>query len=371
MDASTVSLALTPHGHVVLLPSADAPTLPEELQRRLEETFERGAAYGLLDLGLREVGKALPPVFAFWRDFGARYVSTLCTSSNATEDGAAARTIAAPSMEQLDELVAAAPPMRGGEYLTTDVLESLWQQVDRACRAERVESKQSLQAYLKAHDPAWNLVGRVHFNLAENRSDQEAPFAFIATYTTQLSAQGRAQHLPLAEALREYAGAQEQGAAALLAAARPTRGRAVRLAARDGRGGRDLPSVALDAAGGAAISDGRAGAEDGRHRGAHAERLGLRATSAAAGPGHPRRTCSVDCWAKAALLDFSVELTLGDERLTADEIRSLLAGSDGLQFLRGRWVEVDRQKLSRLLERFRGWRNRPPLVECRSQRLCG
>jgi len=41
----------------------------------------------------------------------------------------------------------------------------------------------------------------VHFNLAENRSDEEAPFAFIATYTTRLSAQSRAQHLPLAEAL--------------------------------------------------------------------------------------------------------------------------------------------------------------------------
>jgi non-specific serine/threonine protein kinase len=55
---------------------------------------------------------------------------------------------------------------------------------------------------------------------------------------------------------------------------------------------------------------------------------------------------------KDALLDFSVELTLGDERLTAAEIRSLLAGCDGLQFLRGRWVEVDRKKLSQLLERF-------------------
>jgi non-specific serine/threonine protein kinase len=54
-----------------------------------------------------------------------------------------------------------------------------------------------------------------------------------------------------------------------------------------------------------------------------------------------------------ALLDFSVELTLGDERLTAAEIRSLLACADGLQFLRGRWVEVDREKLVQLLERFR------------------
>jgi non-specific serine/threonine protein kinase len=56
---------------------------------------------------------------------------------------------------------------------------------------------------------------------------------------------------------------------------------------------------------------------------------------------------------KDALLDFQVELTLGEERLTAAEIRALLKGSDGLQFLRGRWVEVDRDTLKQLLDRFR------------------
>ena len=55
--------------------------------------------------------------------------------------------------------------------------------------------------------PRWNLVGRVHFNVAENRKDPDAPFAFLATYTTRLSAQAKAQHLPLGQALREYAGA--------------------------------------------------------------------------------------------------------------------------------------------------------------------
>jgi len=47
----------------------------------------------------------------------------------------------------------------------------------------------------------------VHFNLAENRRDEEAPFAFLATYTGRLSAHGKAQHQPLGQALREYAGA--------------------------------------------------------------------------------------------------------------------------------------------------------------------
>jgi hypothetical protein len=32
----------------------------------------------------------------------------------------------------------------------------------------------------------------VHFNLAENRKDEAAPFAFMATYTTGLSVEGKA-----------------------------------------------------------------------------------------------------------------------------------------------------------------------------------
>ena len=47
-----------------------------------------------------------------------------------------------------------------------------------------------------------------------------------------------------------------------------------------------------------------------------------------------------------------MEVTLDGERLSAAEIKALLAGSDGLQLLRGRWVEVDRKKLGRMLERF-------------------
>ena len=64
----------------------------------------------------------------------------------------------------------------------------------------------SLQVFLTSLNPAWNLLGRVHLNLAENRRDPDWPFAFMATYTTRLSAQARAQHVPLGQALREYAG---------------------------------------------------------------------------------------------------------------------------------------------------------------------
>jgi hypothetical protein len=58
------------------------------------------------------------------------------------------------------------------------VLSDLWRRIDAAldCQAG---SRTSLQAFLKNPNASWNLIGRVHFNLAENRKDEEAPFAFL------------------------------------------------------------------------------------------------------------------------------------------------------------------------------------------------
>src|SRR3989442_11503333 len=68
----------------------------------------------------------------------------------------------------------------------------------------------SVEAFLKGRHPGWNLGGRVHFSLAEKRRDEAAPFAFLATYTTRLSAEAKAQHLPLGKALQEYSGARKR-----------------------------------------------------------------------------------------------------------------------------------------------------------------
>lgn len=348
------SPVLTPHGHLVLAPIAEAGSLAGDLSARLELSFERGVGHGLLELGLRNVGTVLPADFAYWRDFAVRYVTTLCTSGYGLPQGDVAEVneLPPPPADALAVLANAAPPMAGGEYLNIAVLAGLWSQIDVACRMERAQAKTTLQEFLRAGNPAWHLVGRVHFNLAENRSDEEAPFAFMATYTTQLSAQGRAQHLALGEALREYAGTRNK--ARLLALLKPVQEGAARCpwlrtmveageiyhplrwtAAEAFQFLTDVPK--LEASG-----------------------IVVRTPSTwkAGRPPRPKISASAggrvpSVLGKDALLDFQVELTLGEERLTTAEIRALLRGSDGLQFLRGRWVEVDRAKLSQLLERFR------------------
>jgi SNF2-related domain/SNF2 Helicase protein/Helicase conserved C-terminal domain len=348
--------ALTPQGHLVLAPASpqDAQALPGNLQARVEVTFALGVGHALLDLGIREVGTALPPDFGYWRDFAGQFVTALCTSMEplTAEHPTDINVVATPTSTVLADLLSAAPPMAGGEYLTAEVLRTLWHKIDAAYRVERSHAKQSLQEFLTERNPAWHLVGRVHFNLAENRSDEEAPFAFIVTYTTRLSARGSAQHLPLAEALREYAGAKNK--VRLLSLLKPVQEGAAQCAwlhamVESGEIYHPLRWTAAEAF--QLLTDVP------KLEGAG---IVVRTPSAwkIGRPLRPKITAIVggrvpSVLGSDALLDFQVELTLGDERLTAAEIRTLLNGSDGLQFLRGRWVEVDRAKLTQLLERFR------------------
>ncbi|MFT6589883.1 MAG: hypothetical protein ACJA2P_000724 [Rhodoferax sp.] len=98
-------------------------------------------------------------------------------------------TVPLPALAILQTLVLDAPPMLGADYLKPLALAQLWATLDTALQVELTASGPTLQGFLKACHPAWNRVGRVVFNLAENRKDPEAPFAFLATYTSGLSAQ--------------------------------------------------------------------------------------------------------------------------------------------------------------------------------------
>ena len=342
---------LTPHGRLLLAEADDAPALPADLAQRLQESFERGSGHGLLQLGAGEVGTVLPPVLGYWRDLGARYVTTVCTLPD-VDGGRALAPVPVLPREALESFAASAPPMTGAEYVKAELVAALWDEIDAAFRLEFLESKASVQEFLKRRSPAWNLVGRVHFNLAENRKDDAAPFAFLATYTTRLSAHAKAQHLPLGRALSEYAGAANRprllslllpvqraaeqcawlktmvDAGEIYHPLRWTPAEALQLLT-------DLPR--LEAAGVVVRVPG---------------------TWRANRPPRPQVSATIGGKAPSglgteALLDFQMEVTLDGERLTAAEIATLLAASDGLHLVRGRWVEIDREKLARILDEFR------------------
>jgi superfamily II DNA or RNA helicase len=345
MGLVPLALTLTPHGHLLLTTGPDAPSLDEKIADRLQAAFGRGAGHGLLRLGLDETGAALPPVFSWWREFAASYVTVLCTHP---DTGA----VPSPTEPELQTLVLSAPPMTGAEYLSTEVLDALWQELDTAFGIELAESKCGIQEFLKQRNPAWNLVGRVHFNLAENKKDPEAPFAFLATYTTRLSAHAKAQHLPLGQALREYAGAANKGRLlSLLLPVQRASETCLWLKALVDESEifhplRWTPAEAMQLL------------QDVPKLESAGVVVRMPANWRANRPPRPRVTAHLGTKAPAgigqeALLDFSMEVTLDGERLTATEVRALLAQSEGLALVRGRWVEVDRERLNSVMEHFR------------------
>lgn len=348
----TLSVQLTPKGHLHVVSDPDAPPLPNVLAKRLADAFARGSGHGLLHLGAAEVSTALPPLWAFWRGFAARYVTALsATQSTTLEDDEIA--LAAPDALTLDTLCLDAPPMKGAEYLTAEIFCALWAEIEAAVKSELAACGGSLLDFLKAKDPAWNLVGRVHFNLAENRKDAEYPFAFLATYTSSLSAHGKAQHLPLSQALAEFSGGRQK--AQLLSLLLPVQKAAENCAwlceminedeiyhpLRWGveeavRFLRDVPHLQKA---GIVVRMPKAWATD---RPARAK------VTATVGTKNPSML-GMD-----SLLDFRMEVMLDGQPLNPTEIESMLAASAGLQWIRGQWVELDRDKLSDLIARFQG-----------------
>jgi len=82
-----LDMALTPTGHPVLFetiaseqvdPNAATAALPEGAVKSLREAFQKGPSELLLCLATLPDRAALPPVFAFWRGLGERYLTELC-----------------------------------------------------------------------------------------------------------------------------------------------------------------------------------------------------------------------------------------------------------------------------------------------------
>jgi len=340
-------LKLTPHGRLVFEESEGAAS-----EALIARAFARGTGHGLIELGARQVGVVVPADFAWWRDFAARLVTAVCSRPQTAESRARMARPDPPSESELQSLILFAPIMPGAEYLTPEVLRALWGELWEAFESEFADSGVPLGDFLKSLDPAWNIIGRVHFNLAENPRDPGAPFAFLATYTGKLGATGKAQHQPLGQALREYAGAGNNER--LLALLMP-----VQRASEHCAWLREMVSK------GEIFHPLRWSPQEAFRMLADAhelERAGVVVRMPAhwrgGRPARPRVGATVggkepSGLGQEALLDFRAELTLDGVPLTPAETEALLASTGGLALLRGQWVEVDRDRLDHALDRFR------------------
>jgi non-specific serine/threonine protein kinase len=350
-DEGTLVCSLTPSGRIDVHTGGpgEGPPLSSPVKRRILAAFAAGRGAGLLHMGAGEVGTDLHPTLAYWRDFGQAFVARACAATDPTDP----KHLELPDPEP-DELAAfaqAPPPMLGAELIGQPLLAALWSDLGRALAGEAARLPDGVQGYLKRHSSVWNVVGRVCFHLAENKQEPRYPFAFLATYVHRVSRQARPMYRPLGRALEEYAGARNRRK--LLALLAPLSRAAehsdlVRELVDSGEVYHPLSWTPQEAY--RFLSEVPA-----------CERAGLvvRTPDWWSQRQRPRPRVSVSVGNEApstlgmeALVDFNVGLSVGGARLTKREIQSLLAADEGLVLIKGRWVEVDAQKLGAVLARW-------------------
>ena len=338
-----MSLGLTPAGQLRWAPRDGDPVPPAVA--KLQSAFDTDWREALFTVAAERTDAREAPALRFWQDIAERHLTALCH----LPEQETRIEIEPPAAADCAAWILAAPPMHGGEYLSEDTLQAVWNHLDAWVGDTVRTTAGGLPAFLRARAASWHQVGRVCFHLAENRNDAERPFAFMATYASGFGASGRVKHLPLRRALQQYAGAKNR--AALISLLSPIEQAAetcdwVRELVDSGdvyqplgwtpdRAYRLLRSVPeLEASG-----------------------LSVRLPNWWRKRPRPQVSVTIGDTTPSmvgadAMVDFDVGVALGGEPLSRTELETLLDGDGELVLLKGQWVEVDRDRLRQAIEHW-------------------
>ena len=353
------TLALGPTGRLRLEVDAEATAseIPQELLEQLRTALAASNSDGLMILASSDWPKELSPALAYWRAWIRHFFRSVCHSE--TEPGESWRDLAPPSEEELTKLVASAPPMVGLEFLTVPLLRQSWEELCQHVADEAAADHDGPLAWLQRVNPLAHLVGKVTFHLAENKRDVERPFAFLATFAHKLSAQAKPQHRPLAEAVKQSVVDQDRELLDRLL--EPVRRAAEQstLVAELLKSKRLFAPQAWTAAEAYRFLQQSPGMEEAgvviRLPNWWSPRRTMRAeVQVRIGENRPS-VVGLD-----SLIDFDARVVLEGEPLSPEELARLMAETPGLTLLRGKWVEVDQERITQALDHWQKIRDDHP-----------
>lgn len=248
--------------------------------------------------------------------------------------------------QEKEQLLEAVPFALGTEYVTEAWLERVLKELNQVFQREMAVYEGTVALYLEEKNQKLHVPERIFFHLVESKED-EYPFAFMATYASG-QAEGKVVHMPLKYALTEYKQDREK-----------------------------LLSLLSCLNKAAEVSDLISGfMETGEMF--HPLRLTvaeayefLKQAEAIEAVGI---MCRIPNWWRNQASSVRMNFRLGEEKpallgfdslvslqpqllvdgteLSISEIQMLLAQTEGLAFLKGKWVEVNHERLRKLLNRM-------------------
>lgn len=266
-------------------------------------------------------------------------------AENLKNDGELEVTRALASLEETDyqSLVNEVPFVIGWEFVTIAWMKQIHQALNQIFIEELQNFKGTVAEYIQMKNEHLLIAGRVYFHLIE-RKNSDSPFAFLATYAT--GEQGKVSHLPLKNALQEFKETKDM--LALLAAVGRVANQSVFISQliesgelfsplrfNEEEAYQFLTEIPLYEANGVICRIPNFWKK--------AQKQRIQVTIGEKKPS----IVGLD-----ALLAGRPEIYLGDEAFSKAEIEALLQQSEGLAFLKGKWIEINHEKLQSLLTTF-------------------
>lgn len=244
----------------------------------------------------------------------------------------------------MERLLNSVPFTLGAEYVNEKWLKGAFSHLQSVYAGEIAAYDGTVALYLADKSQHLKVPERIFFHLVESR-EEDYPFAFLATYATK-DAQGKVRHMPLAYALTEY---------------QTDREKLLQLLSCLNRASEISPLIGEFVEKGELFHPLRLTADE-------AYRI-LKDVPQIEESGI---VCRIPNWWKKNAYGVTMSVNLGEEKppllglntilgmtpqlvvdgmpLSRDEIETLLHQTEGLAFLKGKWIAVDHARLQKLLD---------------------
>lgn len=248
---------------------------------------------------------------------------------------------------EIVKLLQSAPYLSGSEYLDANWIKDIFEKF-RYSFCKIIENyKGSAQEFFASFNPKIHIPGRIYFHLVESKKE-DYPFAFLATYSAEVSKQGKSKHLPLKNALIEYEN-DDKKLLELLAAVNKVSRKSDFISEIVESGEIFHPIGLTSKEAYTFLKEIPIYEEAGilcRIPNWWKKKSDSLKMSVSVGNKVPSRLNM------KALVDFNAELYLGGQLIDESELKKLLSESEGLAFIKGKWVEVDHEKLKETLKAY-------------------
>ena len=316
----------------------------EEEQEIWRQRFLRNRYEALYRFGLSERLQRLSPSALFLQQLSDAFFRTLTNQSDL--ELVRDKVVLELSRENLQKIMNSVPFSLGSEYINKKWIQGIFRELKEIFSREIKAYDGTVAMYFTEQSQSLRVPERVFFHLVESK-DVDFPFSFLATYATE-ERKGKVRHVPLEYALTEYQ--NDRGKLLALLSCLNKAADVSPLISGFVESGEMFHPLRLTAAEAYALLKDIPAIEE----------TGI--------------LCRVPNWWKRGAASVAMSVSLGEEkpsllgaetlislqpqlmvdgmRLTKEDIQHLLSQTNGLALLKGKWIEIDKERLQKLLDQI-------------------